>query len=161
LAYTVRLAQAAHQLGYHFLLDYHYSDTWADPGKQFIPMAWEGKSHEELVRELFDYTKQTIRAFREAGVLPDMAQIGNEVTNGILWPDGKLPANWDHFVDFVKAGIAGVAEGAGDQPRPRIMIHIDKGGDAAKTKAFFDKLIRTVCHSTSSASLITRGGTAA
>ena len=140
LAYTISLAQAAHQLGFRLLLDFHYSDTWADPGKQFIPKAWEGKPHDELAHALFDYTRQTIAAFREAGVVPDMVQIGNEVTNGILWPDGRLPANWDHFADFVKAGIAGVAEGAGDQPRPRIMIHIDKGGDAVKTKAFFDKL---------------------
>src|SRR5215831_12689317 len=50
LEYTISLAEAAHQLGYHFLLDYHYSDTWADPGKQFIPKAWEAMSHEELVK---------------------------------------------------------------------------------------------------------------
>jgi arabinogalactan endo-1,4-beta-galactosidase len=144
LEYTITLAKAAHQLGYKFLLDYHYSDTWADPGKQFIPKAWEGMSHEQMVQALLDYTKQTTSAFREVGVLPDMVQIGNEITNGMLWPDAKLPANWDHFADFVKAGIAGVEAGAeagsGDAPRPRIMIHIDKGGDAVKTKAFFDKL---------------------
>jgi arabinogalactan endo-1,4-beta-galactosidase len=93
-----------------------------------------------MVRALLDYTKQTTIAFREAGVLPDMVQIGNEITNGMLWPDARLPANWDHFADFIKAGIAGVEAGAGAGARPRIMIHIDKGGDAAKTKAFFDKL---------------------
>ena len=140
LEYTIALAKAARQLGYRFLLDYHYSDTWADPGKQFIPKAWEGMSHEQMVQALLDYTKQTTIAFREAGVLPDMVQIGNEITNGILWPDAKLPANWDHFADFIKAGIAGVEAGTGDGVRPRIMIHIDKGGDAAKTKWFFDKL---------------------
>ncbi len=144
LEYTIALAKAAHQLGYKLLLDYHYSDTWADPGKQFIPKAWEGLSHEQMVQALLDYTKQTTSAFREAGVLPDMVQIGNEITNGMLWPDARLPANWDHFADFIKAGIAGVEAGSGpiggNAPRPRIMIHIDKGGDAAKTKWFFDKL---------------------
>src|ERR1035437_1026415 len=67
LEYTIALAKAAHQLGYKFLLDYHYSDTWADPGKQFIPKAWEGMSHEQMVQALLEYTKQTTIAFREAG----------------------------------------------------------------------------------------------
>ena len=91
LEYTITLAKSAHALGYKFLLDYHYSDTWADPGKQFIPKAWQGMSHEQMVKALLDYTKQTTVAFREAGVLPDMVQIGNEITNGMLWPDAKLP----------------------------------------------------------------------
>ena len=140
LEYTIALAQAAKKLGFHFLLDYHYSDTWADPGKQYLPKAWEGLSHAQLVKAVSDYTKQTIVAFREAGVLPDMVQIGHEVINGMLWPDGKLPANWDNFADLVKAGITGVEAGSGNGPHPRIMIHIDRGGDKVRTKDFFDKL---------------------
>jgi arabinogalactan endo-1,4-beta-galactosidase len=140
LEYTLTMAKAARQLGYKFLLDYHYSDTWADPGKQFIPKAWEGMAHTQMVEALFNYTRDTMAAFQEAGVLPDMVQIGNEITNGMLWPDAKLPQNWDNFADFIKAGIAGVEAGKGDQPRPRIMIHIDKGGDKVATKRFFDRL---------------------
>jgi arabinogalactan endo-1,4-beta-galactosidase len=140
LEYTIALAKAARQLGFKFLLNYHYSDTWADPGKQFIPKAWEGMPHAAMVRALEDYTRDTIRAFGEAGVLPEMVQIGNEITNGMLWPDAKLPANWGNFVDFMKAGIAGVEAGRGDRARPRIMIHIDKGGDKAATRRFFDEL---------------------
>jgi arabinogalactan endo-1,4-beta-galactosidase len=140
LAYTIALAQAAQKLGFHFLLDYHYSDTWADPGKQFTPKAWEGMSHAQLVTAVFEYTKQSIAAFREAGALPDMVQIGNEVTNGMMWPDGRLPDNWSNFADLVKAGIAGVEAGKGDAARPRIMIHIDRGGDKVRTKEFFDRL---------------------
>ena len=97
LPYTMALAKQARGLGFKFLLNYHYSDTWADPGKQFIPAAWKGKSHEELVRAVFEYTRDTIAAFREAGVLPDMVQVGNEVINGMLWPDGKLPDHWDQL----------------------------------------------------------------
>ena len=67
LEYTIALAQEAKKLGFKFLLNYHYSDTWADPGKQYIPKAWEGKSHEELVQAVFEYTRDTIIAFREAG----------------------------------------------------------------------------------------------
>jgi arabinogalactan endo-1,4-beta-galactosidase len=140
IEYTIALAKDAKKLGYRFLLDYHYSDTWADPGKQFLPKAWEGLSHAQLVKAVFEYTKQTMSAFRQAGVLPDMVQIGNEVINGMLWPDGRLPENWDNFADLVKAGIAGAGAGTGDAARPRIMIHIDRGGDKARTKYFFDEL---------------------
>ena len=140
LEYTIALAKDAKKLGFHFLLDYHYSDTWADPGKQFIPKAWDGMSHAQLVKAVFEYTKQTMGAFHDAGVLPDMVQIGNEITNGMLWPDGRLPDNWDNFADLVKAGIAGVEAGKGDGVRPQIMIHIDQGGNKVKTKYFFDKL---------------------
>ena len=66
--------------------------------------------------------------------MPDMVQIGNEVIDGMLWPDGKLPENWDNFADLVRAGIRGVEAGRGDEPRPEIMIHIDRGGDLAATK---------------------------
>ncbi|HUB58915.1 MAG TPA: glycosyl hydrolase 53 family protein [Candidatus Micrarchaeia archaeon] len=140
LEYTIALAQAAKKLGYHFLLDFHYSDTWADPGKQFTPKAWVGMTHAQLVKAVYEYTKQTIEALRDAGVLPDMVQVGNEITNGMLWPDGRLPGNWDNFADLVKAGIEGVDAGAGEAPRPRIMIHIDRGADWVRTKQFFDKL---------------------
>jgi TolB protein len=140
LDYTIALAKQARSQGFKFLLDFHYSDTWADPGKQFIPAAWKAMAHEELVRAVFDYTRTTIQAFREAGVLPDMVQIGNEVIGGMLWPDGKLPEHWDQFAALVKAGIQGVEAGRAQGTRPRIMIHIDRGGDQRGTKAFFDKL---------------------
>lgn len=141
LEYTVLLAKKARESGFKFLLDYHYSDTWADPGKQYMPKAWTGMSHAELVKAVFEYTRETIKSFRESGVMPDMVQIGNEVINGILWPDGKLPANWDHFADLVKAGINGVSAGCDSMNRPKIMIHIDQGGNSGRTKYFFDKLI--------------------
>jgi arabinogalactan endo-1,4-beta-galactosidase len=139
LEYTIALAQDAKKLGYKFLLNYHYSDTWADPGKQYTPVAWRDKSHEELVQALFEYTRDTIIAFREAGVMPDMVQPGNEIINGMLWPDGRLPGNWDNFAELMEAGINGVEAGRGDAPRPLIMVHIDRGGDKEGTKNFFDK----------------------
>jgi len=140
LEYTIALAKDAKRLGFKFLLDYHYADGWADPGKQPIPKAWQGKSHQELVRAVFEYTRDTIAAFRDAGVLPDMIQIGNEITHGMLWPDGKLPENWDNFEQLVYAGINGVDAGRGNGVRPKIMIHIDRGADPERTKLFLDKL---------------------
>jgi arabinogalactan endo-1,4-beta-galactosidase len=139
LEYTIDLAKDAKDRGYKFLLDYHYSDTWADPGKQYIPKAWEGKSHEELVQAVFEYTRDTIQAFRDVRIMPDMVQIGNEVINGMLWPDGKLPGNWDNLAELLEAGIQGVDAGRGSSPRPLIMIHIDQAANKDRTKSFFDK----------------------
>ncbi len=107
LSTRLRWPNRPKQFGYKFLLDFHYSDTWADPQKQFIPKAWEGMSHEQLVDAVFSYTRDSIAAFRDAGAMPDMVQIGNEVTGGMMWPDGKLPNNWSNFADLLKAGIRG------------------------------------------------------
>ena len=140
LDYTIALAREAKEMGYKFLLDYHYSDTWADPGKQFIPKAWEGLTNEVMVDSVYEYTRSTMIAFREAGAYPDMVQVGNEISHGMLWPDGKLPEHWDQFAELVQAGINGVHASCGNNPCPRIMIHIDKGGDKDFTRYFFTKL---------------------
>jgi arabinogalactan endo-1,4-beta-galactosidase len=141
LGYTIALAKAAKADGMKFLLDYHYSDTWADPQKQNTPKEWKDLTHIQLVNAVFNYTKETITAFREAGVMPDMVQIGNEVINGMMWPDGRLPENWDNFAGLVQAGINGVNAGSDSEKRPTIMIHIDQGGNKERTKYFFDKLL--------------------
>lgn len=140
LEYTIALAKQAKNQGFKFLLDYHYSDTWADPGKQIIPKAWEGKSSEELTQTVYEYTLSTMMAFKKAGVFPDMVQVGNEISNGMMWPIGKLPDNWDNFAALLQAGINGVKASCGNSPCPKIMIHIDKGGDKAFTKYFYDKI---------------------
>jgi arabinogalactan endo-1,4-beta-galactosidase len=140
LAYTLAMAKDAKKFGYKFLLDFHYANSWADPGKQPVPEAWKDLPHTERMKKVFEYTRDTIAAFRDTGVLPDMVQVGNEVTHGMMWPDGKLPEHWDNFADYIRAGIKGVDAGCEKSPRPKIMIHIDQGGSMAKTKYFFDKL---------------------
>ena len=142
LPYTIALAQKAKALGYKFLLDFHYSDTWADPAKQFTPKAWAGKSHAELVNAVRNYTRDALLAFRRAGVMPDMVQPGNEITNGLLWPDGKLPDHWDNFAELVKAGIEGIDEASVGATRPLVLIQIERSGDAAATQSFFDHLLQ-------------------
>jgi len=140
LPYTLALAKRAKAMGFHLLLDFHYSDSWADPGKQPTPAAWAALTHKQLVEKVFAYTRDTIAAFARAGVMPDMVQVGNEITNGMLWPDGKLPDRWDNFADLVKAGVRGVKAGSGSAPRPRIMIHIERSGEYDAAVAFFDNL---------------------
>jgi len=139
LDYTIALAQDAKARGFKFLLDYHYSDTWADPGKQFIPAAWEDLDVGTMADSVFQYTKRTIIAFREAGVMPDMVQIGNETRVGMLWPVGKLPDNWDNYARLTQAGIDGVDAGLGDAPRPWIMLHYDQGADPEGAHYFFSR----------------------
>ncbi len=141
LNYTLALARRAKKMGFHLLLDLHYSDSWADPGKQPIPASWASLDHARLVDQVFTYTRDVIAAFARQGVMPEMVQVGNEITYGMLWPDGKLPANWDNFADLVKAGVKGVEAGRGRRPRPRIMIHIERSGDYEAAVDFFDKLL--------------------
>jgi arabinogalactan endo-1,4-beta-galactosidase len=141
LNYTIALARRARAQGFHVLLDLHYSDTWADPEKQFTPAAWSKLNHKQLTAQVFNYTRDTIAAFAQAGAMPQMVQVGNEITHGMLWPDGKLPDNWDNLADLLKAGISGVEAGRGTEPRPRIMIHIERSGDYDAAVWFFDKLI--------------------
>ena len=140
LDYTIQLAKEAKKKGFKLLLDYHYSDTWADPAKQYAPKVWQDKTQKEVEQLVFDYTKESMIAFREANVYPDMVQIGNEISNGMIWPYGKLPENWDNFAALINAGINGVYASIGKSILPKIMIHIDKGGDKEFTKYFFDKL---------------------
>lgn len=141
LPYTIALAKGAKALGFRLLLDFHYSDTWADPGKQFLPEAWKGMKHAQIADAIFTYTRDTLIEFREAAVYPDMVQTGNEITNGMDWPDGKLPDNWDHFADLLRAANRGVEASRGTLPRPLVMIHMERSGEPAQAVAFYNKLL--------------------
>ena len=142
LAYAIASAKDAKALGFKVLLDFHYSDDWADPQHQSTPRAWAALSHKKLVKATYAYTRDTIKAFRNAAVMPEMVQVGNEVTVGMMWPDGRLPGEWPNFADLLLAGIHGVDAGKGKAARPAIMIHIDKGGNQAATKWFLDNLAK-------------------
>ena len=141
LAYTLAEARRAKALGFALLLDFHYSDDWADPSHQTTPSAWRKLNHSQLVDAVYSYTRETIARFREQGTLPDMVQVGNEETAGILWPDGRLPDNWGNFLQLLAAAIRGVHDGSGTQRAPLIMLHIDKGGDIEATRWFFSHIV--------------------
>lgn len=141
LQYTLAEARKAKAMGFGLLLDLHYSDDWADPSHQITPVAWQKLKHKQLTDAVFAFTRDTLVAFREARVLPDMVQVGNEITSGILWPDGKLPDNWDNFTELLDAGIRGVAAGSAPDKRPLIMLHIDQGGNTETTRWFFSHIL--------------------
>jgi arabinogalactan endo-1,4-beta-galactosidase len=147
LAYTLELSQRIKNAGLGLLLDFHYSDGWADPGKQYIPAAWVDLPHEGLVGEVFQYTRDVIGAFREAGCLPDMIPVGNEINNGMLWDDGRVggefdtPEQWDRFAELVRAGLDGVRATCQPEDQVLTMIHHAYGGDQPGCKKFFDNLL--------------------
>ncbi len=134
LKHTTQMARRAKAAGMHFLLDFHYSDTWADPGKQFKPQAWQGLDLDALVKAVHDYTREVVVALKSQGVPPEIVQVGNEINHGLLWPDGRVQ-DWDKLAPLLKAGIAGVREA---DPAIRVMLHIACGGQNAESRSFLD-----------------------
>ncbi len=145
LGATIRTARRAKGLGLGVLLDIHYSDTWADPGRQTMPAAWEGLAFPDLVRAVHDYTASVVAAMRDEGASPDIVQIGNEITGGFLWEAGRVggahDANWPRFAALLAAGAAGAREGAAPGRAPKILLHVDAGGNNEVCRRFFDRAL--------------------
>lgn len=116
------------------LIDFHYSDTWADPGHQTKPAAWAAYSVEELTAAVHDFTYDLLDALRRQGTTADMVQIGNEINGGMLWPDGDW-AHWPNLAAFLTAG-AQAAKAV--SPSTRVMLHLGNGGDNGLYRWFFD-----------------------
>ncbi|MEN3754654.1 glycoside hydrolase family 53 protein [Mangrovibacter yixingensis] len=146
LATTLALAKRAKALGMKVLLDFHYSDFWTDPGKQFKPKAWQGMNYDQLVTTIHDYTRDTIQQFRQAGALPDMVQIGNEINSGILWPEGKSwgegGGEFDRLAGLLKAAISGMKSSLGPDDHVKIMLHLAEGTKNDTFRWWFDEIIK-------------------
>jgi arabinogalactan endo-1,4-beta-galactosidase len=143
-AHTLAMAKRAFQAGLQVAIDFHYSDWWADPGKQWPPAAWANLDHAQLVAEVYQYTKSVIGALVAQHTPPAIVQPGNEVTNGILWPDGYIDGSaqqWQNFTDLLKAAIKGVHDAEGPN-KIKIMIHTDKGGDNAGATYFYENILK-------------------
>lgn len=144
LNYTIESVKKAKSLGYKILLNFHYSDTWADPGKQFTPAVWQNLSFQVLTDSVRIYTTKVLDAMQNVGVMPEMVQIGNEINNGMLWPQGKLwsetgGANWQGLTTLIKAGIQGVKQ-AKNSAGIKIMIHAATGGNIQESNTFYSKM---------------------
>ncbi len=151
LASTVEMAARAKAMGFKFLLDFHYSDWWADPSKQTMPKAWVGLNLADLETAVYDYTSHVMQALAQADAMPDMVQIGNEVNGGMLWTLGKTwqegseqIGGYDGFAALLKAGIQAVrdADPHNDDPQQRVkvVIHLANGGDNQLYRTVFDAL---------------------
>lgn len=141
LDYVIRLSQRIQRAGFQLLLDIHYSDYWADPAKQAIPYLWRDCSVEALHDSVYRYTYRTLQAFKAAGVVPELIQVGNEITNGMLWPIGKIDPtkedNWTTFCMLLQIGCKVCREVC---PKARIVIHTEKAGDWDVTYSFYNHL---------------------
>lgn len=152
---SLAIAKKVTEAGLGVLLNFHYSDFWADPGKQFKPKAWKDYGVEELEKAVYDFTLDSMRTFLENGVNITMVQVGNELSNGLLWPEGRVP-NYGNIAKFVNAGIRAVrkadeerlsgkfAEAADGKRLEKIpvMIHLDNGGNNALYREWFDNFTR-------------------
>ena len=132
LAYVTALAARCKSAGMQVMLTLHYSDTWADPGAQTKPAAWSTLTQEQLVSQVYDYTYSVCNAIK-----PDYTQIGNEISCGMLWPNGNAcEGNWANLRALITAGHNGAKAGGGGTT----IVHVAESS-AADLKWFFDNLL--------------------
>ncbi len=134
---TVELAKRVVGNGLEFMLDFHYSDFWADPAKQVKPKAWANLSGANLQAVVYQFTKETLLRLKAEGIMPGSVQVGNEITNGLLWPDGKTE-NIETMAMLLKAGIRAVKE---VDKEIKILLHLDFGTDNKMYREWFTKIV--------------------
>jgi arabinogalactan endo-1,4-beta-galactosidase len=134
LAMAVRLKSFDIRL----LVDFHYSDNWADPGKQFKPAAWENFDFDQLKQALYDHTFDVCNSLVAQGTPPDMVQVGNEINAGMLWPDGDYN-HMDNLAALLKEGYRAVKDCS---PSTLVMLHIAEGGDNDMARWWFGNMTR-------------------
>ncbi|KAE9040301.1 hypothetical protein PR003_g5374 [Phytophthora rubi] len=141
LNYTLPLAQRFSKAGYKIFLDMHFSDTWAQPSDQQTPTAWDASSVETLAAACREHVSSTLKAFTKGGVELDILSIGNEITNGFLYPTGKIGKSFGAFAKLWKAAREGVSDAvAAGTKQPKVMIHLDNGWDSDVVSWFFKGL---------------------
>ena len=140
---VVRMARRAKDWGMAVMIDFHYSDWWADPGKQNPPAAWKDFSYEQTKQALADHTRDVLLAIRAAGVDVRWVQVGNETTHGFLWPMGRAEEQMRQYAGLTEAGYQAVK---GVYPRATVIVHLDAGADPARYDFIFDGLRRYHSH---------------
>lgn len=152
LAYVVALGKRIKDAGMALLLDFHYSDTWADPVKQTIPAAWQSLSEEELFDTVYTYTRMCLRTLQNEGATPDYVQIGNEVSYGMLWRGtarntqdrvfprdayDEHPEPWNRFCGLLNQGARAVREVC---PDAKVIVHMERTADKATCVQYYTNL---------------------
>ena len=131
---TVAFALRAQKMGFRIMIDFHYSDSWADPGKQNKPAAWKDLPFNQLAQALYDHTFDVMTALQKANVKTEWVQIGNEIPGGMLWPDGST-SNWKQLGILLNKGYDAVK--AVDQSI-KVIVHLDEGDNIEKYRTFYD-----------------------
>lgn len=136
LEHTKQMAKRIKAAGMKFLLDFHYSDYWADPQQQNKPAAWTGRDFATLKKSLHDYTADVMQQLKAQGTAPDMVQVGNEINHGIVWPDAAIN-NLDSLAQLLYQGFKAVKE---VNPQTAVMLHIALGGQNDESRFFLDNM---------------------
>lgn len=144
LDYVKALGKSIKEAGFQFMLDFHYSDTWTDPGKHATPSAWSSLNAEQMKAKIAEYTKQCLQELKQAGAEPDFIQTGNEITTGMLWPTGQIYAgggapaggSWNNFAGYLASAIKACNE---ECPQAKIVIHTEMHAPADVPK-FYNNL---------------------
>lgn len=136
-AEVVAKALRAKAQGFRIMIDFHYSDTWADPGHQTKPTAWEGQGIDGLKASLATHTTDVLNALKTAGVAPEWVQVGNETNDGLLWPEGKASTNMAGYAQLINAGYDAVKAVF---PNVKVIVHLSNGWDNALYRWNFDGL---------------------
>jgi len=136
-AHILPLARRLKRAGIGIWVDFHYSDTWADPAHQSKPAAWNDLDAPGLTRAVYDHTADVLGALRRQGTPADLVQIGNELNGGMLWPEGDWE-HWDNLAAFLKAGLRAARD---TTPRIRTILHLANGGDNGLYRWWFDNAV--------------------
>ena len=136
LEHTKEMAKRIKAAGMKFLLDFHYSDYWADPQQQNKPAAWVGEDFTTLKKSLYDYTVNVMQQLNDQGTTPDMVQVVNEINHGMVWPEGEIN-NLDSLAQLIYEGVKGVKAVS---PSTKIMLHIALGGQNPEARFFLDNM---------------------
>ena len=150
LDYVVGLSKEIKKAGFKLMLDFHYSDTWADPAKQWTPKAWEGLNDEQLNTKIYDYTKDALQQMKAAGAEPDFIQTGNEISYGMLWGaygasesalkkcyTSSSNANWTRFTTLLKNAGKACREVC---PQAKIILHTERAAQTGVLTNFYNRM---------------------
>jgi arabinogalactan endo-1,4-beta-galactosidase len=133
----VAKAVRAKNMGMKLLIDFHYSDSWADPGKQTKPAAWVGQDLNGLKTSVYNHTASVLASLKSSGITPEWVQVGNETNDGMLWPDGKASTNMANFAALINAGYDAVKA---SDASIKVMVHVSNGYDNSLFRWMFDGL---------------------
>ncbi|ANE52082.1 glycoside hydrolase family 53 protein [Flavisolibacter tropicus] len=130
-------AVRAKNLGLRIMIDFHYSDTWADPGNQTKPAAWASQGLAALKTSLYNHTTEVLTELKSNNIIPEWVQVGNETNDGMLWPEGKVSVNMAAFAQLVSAGYEAVKAVSSTT---QVIVHLSNGYDNALYRWLFDGL---------------------
>jgi arabinogalactan endo-1,4-beta-galactosidase len=134
---TISLAKRAKNMGFRIMIDFHYSDSWADPGKQSKPSAWLDLDFNSLMKTTYDYTYDVMTQLKNNGILPEWVQVGNETNNGMLWEDGRASNSMKNFAWLVNCGYDAVKA---VNSKTKVIVHLSNGFNNSLFRWMFDGL---------------------